>query len=454
MKSASITAVAELQVQLAHRPEGRGSGDENTVVKPIIEKLLETIGFSSLDRVEQFKVNSKPSRRADFACRYPEQFKPPFFQSPIDPFLLVELKATNCQLSIEHKSYWQAFKQLKEQLLGNKSTSANFGLLSNGWELQLFRRHNKVVHPVTHILSLTLDNSIEVSKIILDIISEAKRGLIISVYNNKGGIGKTTTTTNLGIVLAQKGYKVLLVDFDPNQADLTRTFQLKPVKNEVWNSLKGSIPLSKVIQNITIGNRTQQICLGIVPADERFLEAKDSEIQQEIRLESLMQRLQDISKHYDYILIDTPPNWRWFAQAGTLASDVLLVPASPVNRFSLENLEDLVMKFMPIIGEWRKELNKGAPSLLPLVLNHYQATETQALNCKEILANIANRNPTHYKMFDNFFYIDGLFGKRFLELPYKVEICRAPFEAPYLPAPLRYKRAREVYEHLIREVLI
>jgi cellulose biosynthesis protein BcsQ len=61
--------------------------------------------------------------------------------------------------------------------------------------------------------------------------------------------------------------------------------------------------------------------LGVLPADERFLEASDSEIRQEIRLEALMQRLQDISKQYDYILVDTPPNWRWFAQAGTWLTD-------------------------------------------------------------------------------------------------------------------------------------
>jgi hypothetical protein len=87
-------------------------------------------------------------------------------------------------------------------------------------------------------------------------------------------------------------------------------------------------------------------------------------------------------------------------------------------------------------------------------LNYYQATEAQVRNCKNFLASLVSRNPVHKETFEHFFYIDGLLGKRFLELPYKVEICRAPMEEPYLPAPLRYKRAREVYEHLIREVLI
>jgi cellulose biosynthesis protein BcsQ len=454
MNSASVTAVAQLQSQLAHRPASRASGDESTVVKPIIEKFLEAIGFGSLDRVTEFRTNLTPLRKADIACRHCDKNGLSFFQKQVDPLILVELKATNCRLSPEHKNYWKAFNQLKERLLGNQASSAKFGILSNGWEIQLFRKHHKVVHPVTDILKLDSDNSDKILRTIFEIINEPERGLIISVYNNKGGIGKTTTTVNLGIVLAQQGHNILLVDFDPNQADLTHAFQLKSLKNKVWNSLKSSTSLSSIVQHLTLKHGTQQIHLGVLPADERFLEASDSEIRQEIRLEALMQCLQDISKQYDYILVDTPPNWRWFAQAGTLASDVLLVPASHINRASLENLEILVMKFMPMIGQWRKELNKGAPSLLPLVLNHYQASEAQVRNCKNFLVSLIARNPTHKEVFDNFFYIDGLFGKRFLELPYKVEICRAPLESPYLPAPLRYKRAKEVYEHLIREVLI
>jgi cellulose biosynthesis protein BcsQ len=454
MNSSSIKSVAELQAQLAHRPAQRGSGDETTVVRPIIEKLLEVIGFGALDRVSEFRTNLNPLRKADIACRYPDQHGLSFFQKQVSPLMLTELKATNYKLSLEHQNYWKAFGQLKERLLGNQALSSKFGILSNGWELQLFRRYRKVVHPVTEILKLSSESCEKVSQRILKILNEENRGLIISVYNNKGGIGKTTTTANLGIVLAQQGYNVLLVDFDPNQADLTRNFGLEPVRNKVWDSLKGSTPILSVVKHLQLQHGAQQVHLGIVPADERFSEGRAYEAEQEIRLEALMQSLQEISRQYDYVLVDTPPNWRFFAQAGTLASDVILVPASHINRASLENLEVLVTKFMPMLGEWRRELNKGAPSLLPLVLNQYQATEAQVRNCKKFLEHLVDQNLGQKEIFENFFYVNGLFGKRLLELPYKVEICRAPLEEPYLPAPLRYKRAREVYEHLIREVLI
>jgi cellulose biosynthesis protein BcsQ len=339
-------------------------------------------------------------------------------------------------------------------LNGNLAKSAKFGLLSNGWEFQIFRKHHKVVHPVTTILNLSPENCQEISKYVANILQEESRGLIISSYNNKGGIGKTTTTVNLGIVLAQKGYGVLLVDFDPNQADLTNALKTQRGKKQVWDSLKNSTSLESAVQTLKFETKKQKIELKVIPADEHFLESNDSNIQQEIRLESLMYRLQDISRQYDYILVDTPPNWRYFSQAGTLASDVILVPASPINRASLENLGTLVTKFMPQLNQWREELGKGSPSLLPLVLNYYQATEAQIRNCKNFLIDVANQNIEYQEVFDNFFYIDGLFGKRFLELPYKIEICRALLEDPFWPAPLRYKRAREIYEHLIREVLI
>jgi cellulose biosynthesis protein BcsQ len=454
MNNAPTTATKELYSQLTHRPITRGPGDESTVVKPIIEKLLETLDFGPLDRVTEFKTNLVPLRRADIACRYLNPQGQTFFNQQTNPLILVELKSTNCRLSPDHQNYWNSLNQLKERLLGSQSSSAKYGLLSNGWELQLFRRVNKVVHPVTDIPSLSTENCDKVSHKILKIINQESRGLIVSVYNNKGGIGKTTTTTNLGIVLAQKNYSVLLVDFDPNQADLTHNFQLKPSKGSVWDILKHSTSISSAIQHIAFGQGSQKVHLGVIPAEERFSEVDDAKIRQEIRIESLMLRLQEISKKYDYVLVDTPPNWRWFAQAGTLASDVLLVPASHINRASLENLEILVTKFMPELRQLRNELDQSAPSLLPLVLNNYRATDVHKKYCETFLESLVKRNSKHQEIFKDFFYVNTIFGKRFLELPYKVEICRPLFEEPYLPAPLRYKRAREVYEHLIQEVLI
>ncbi len=450
-----MQAIESLTLLLGQRPHSRVGNDEGNVVAPIITSLLETIGFSNLDRIPQFVAQSRPRRIADIACRYPDLLGNSFFNNQQNPFLLVEMKSTSYSLRPENKAYWDLLKQLKEQLSGDRSQDAKFGLISNGWELQLFRRHHKVIHPATPVLSLNCQNAEAISKRLFSILQQPKRGLIIGVYNNKGGIGKTTTTMNLGIVLAQQRYKVLLVDFDHNQADLTRLVQKQPTNGLAWDFLKGTKSFESVLQKYIFLQGNQKVQVDILPADNKFLNEDDNRINQEIRPESLRNKLLQLSQNYDYILIDMPPNWRWFAQTGVFASDVLLVPASHINRASLENLEPLVTHFIPETNKSREKLNLEPLGLLPLVLNCYQPTQAQERNCKNFLDIIIKRNNGWEETLHNFFYVQGLLSKKVLELHYKVEICRAPLEPPhYTPAPLKYKRAREIYENLIREVLI
>ncbi|MBL1179297.1 ParA family protein [Pantanalinema sp. GBBB05] len=449
-------SLLKLKAQLDHRPQQRKPGDEGSTVTPIIEQLLETLNFGHLDRIPLFKVNSNPNRKTDIACRYPDAAGNRFFTQQQDPLLLVEIKATKCQLSPDHKDYWETLRQLKEQLLGSRSTSTQFGLISNGWVLQLFRRHDKIIHPITPILELESDAVEHLAERLLNIIQSPRKGTIIGVYNNKGGIGKTTITTNLGIVLAQQGKKVLLVDFDPNQADLTHLFEFQAVEGHVWNFLKGDCPLNTVIKQYSQNQGKNKVKLDVIPAEGKFLELSDLRISQDIRLEYLRKQLVEAARDYDYILVDMPPNWRWFSQAGVLASDVLLVPANHIDRLSLQNLEELVIKFLPQIEEWRAEINDSPVSLLPLVLNRYQRTEAQARNCKSFLDKIISQNPQWKETFTHFFYTGNTWmgmGTKWLELPYLVEICRSPLESPrFVPAPLKYKKAKQAYESLIREV--
>lgn len=448
-------ALAKFKLQLQHKPQERKKGDEGAVVGPIIESLLETLGFGALDRTPQFKTSSTPKRVTDIACRYPDINGNRFFSQQKDPFLLVEIKATKSQFSLDHSDYWDALKQLKEQLQGSHCQSARFGMLSNGWELQVFRRHRKVVHPITPLLNLTPDKAEQIVDDLYKIIHAPSRGIIVGVYNNKGGVGKTTITTNLGVVLAQRSNRVLLVDFDPNQAGLTRLLQLRQASGLVWDYLKGLIPLSDVLQHYSSGQSKNKAELDVIAADKKFLLESDAIINQEIRIEYLRSCLVRASENYDYILVDMPPNWRWFAKVGVFASDVLLVPAAHTNRESLQNLEDVVTEFLPQVSDWRTAFRDGPPSLLPLILNCYEQTNAQERNCKVFLESIEKRNTTWKVALKNFFYVESRWrGKRCVELPYRIEICRSPLEAPkFAPAPFKYKRARDVYEALIREVL-
>lgn len=461
-------ALSELQAILDQRPKQRNLGDEPTLVTPIIERLLEVLNFSHLDRVPFFKVNSNPVRKTDLACRYPDANGTCFFSQQKDPLLLVELKATSHVFSCDKKYYWDVLSQTKEQLLGQNSASAKFGLISNGWELQLFRRHHKIIHPLTPILELNSETADQIARRLLRIIQTPERGTIIGIYNNKGGVGKTTTTTNLGIVLAQQDKRVLLVDLDPDQGDLTRLLDLQPVDRSFLNFLMGKQAFDEVRQTYIQGTGKKRIKLDVLPRDKKFVtfssdsNSSDINVSQTIGREFLRSKLLEVANNYDYILVDIPPNWRWLSQTGVLASDILLILANHLDRSSLENLEILVTEFLPDVEKWRSEMKpEDSPvSLLPLVLNRYQHTPAQERNCENLLKYISQRDPYWERTFNNFFYTKtssmwGLSGqKRCIRLPYCVEIASAPLQGPkYVPAPLKYKKARDTYENLIREVI-
>ncbi|MDS3859955.1 ParA family protein [Thermosynechococcaceae cyanobacterium BACA0444] len=451
-------SLQKLKAQLDHRPSEKQSGDESQVVTPIIERLLETVGFSHLDRITQFKCNDHPSLKTDIACRLVDENGNSFFNNQKNPQIICEIKCTNYQLSNFHKQYWEVHKQLKSQLLGNYCKNTPIGVISNGWEIQLFRHDHKITHPLTPLIELNSETAEKVAEKFLQSIKAPKRGSIIGVYNNKGGIGKTTTVSNVGIVLAQNKRKVLLVDFDPNQGGLTKLLKLSTNQGNVWNYLKGITPLDSIIQSYSAGSGGNKVKLDVITADSRFLYDSETDIEQQIRPEFLRNKLLEAAKNYDYILVDMPPNWRWFAQVGLLSLDALLVPAHHNDWESIQNLESVITLFLPQVGQMRKMyLDEGMPALLPLVLNRYNATPAQSKNFRSLLDKIISSNPEYKQIFNNFFYVEnhGFLSqnKRILELGYHVEIANAAMQDNGVPGPIRYRKARDVYQSLIREVI-
>ncbi|MBE9071015.1 AAA family ATPase [Leptolyngbya cf. ectocarpi LEGE 11479] len=89
----------------------------------------------------------------------------------------------------------------------------------NSLDIHLFRKHGKVIHPALPCLSFRDNISATVANIKSQI-EEPKKGLVVTVYNNKGGVGKTTTISNLAAVLSQLKKRVLVIDLDANQGDL------------------------------------------------------------------------------------------------------------------------------------------------------------------------------------------------------------------------------------------
>jgi len=144
---------------------------------------------------------------------------------------------------------------------------------------------------------------------------------IISVANQKGGVGKTTTTVNLGASLAYEGKKVLLVDIDA-QGNATSGMGIrKPdVKVDIYDVLVNEVPIQEAIAPSSREN------LDIVPATLQLAGA-------EIELTSMMAResrlktaLNEIKEQYDYIFIDCPPSLGHLTINAFTASDSILIP--------------------------------------------------------------------------------------------------------------------------------
>ena len=162
--------------------------------------------------------------------------------------------------------------------------------------------------------------------------------MILSVANQKGGVAKTTTAINLAAGLAQEGYKVLLIDADP-QTNATQVF-IHP-DNEIsqdkslYQVMINFAPISNVILETQFPN------LHVVPSHIR-LSSVDLELAQALdnRGERLKKALDPVRDRYDYIVIDNPPSLGLITINSFTASDKLIIPVSTA-FFALSGLVQL-----------------------------------------------------------------------------------------------------------------
>lgn len=149
--------------------------------------------------------------------------------------------------------------------------------------------------------------------------------MIISVFNQKGGVGKTTTSVNLALGLAELDKKVLVIDLDP-QGDATLALNVNEDdidKNTVYEMLFGERTINECILPSLIGS------VDVIPA-VHYLEDAEIELWQKSDSESiLVERLGYIKGKYDYIIIDCRPSLALLSINALVASDGLIVPIYP-----------------------------------------------------------------------------------------------------------------------------
>ncbi|MFO7846059.1 MAG: AAA family ATPase [Balneolaceae bacterium] len=159
----------------------------------------------------------------------------------------------------------------------------------------------------------------------------------IAFTNQKGGVGKTTTTINTGAGLSKIGFKVLLVDMDP-QANLTYSLKIHSsrMKQNIYHVLKGQISASEAI--------LEHNGFDILPASIELSGAEMELVNEPAREQILRTALAEIEDNYDFILLDCPPNLGLLTLNAFTAADelVIVLQSEYLALHGLSKLMDLI----------------------------------------------------------------------------------------------------------------
>lgn len=173
-------------------------------------------------------------------------------------------------------------------------------------------------------------------------------GKIVSIANQKGGVGKTTTSINLSTILAKKGKKVLMIDADPQgNASSGVGIDRDEIELSVYDILINDVQIEEVVKKTNIKN------LDICPSNINLAGAEVELVSVMSREHRLKEKLDLVKDRYDYIIIDCPPSLGLITLNAFTASNSVLIPVQ-CEYYALEGLGQL----LNTISLVKKHLNK------------------------------------------------------------------------------------------------
>lgn len=204
---------------------------------------------------------------------------------------------------------------------------------------------------------------------------------VITITNQKGGVGKTTSSANLAATLAFLGKKVLLIDMD-SQAQSSRYFEKKSHKG---NSIMGIFEKYKLVGKVTKEDITPYIktfeledfSIDILPSElklAKMLELMRMTTMPHVALKKIIDEIKDA---YNYIIIDTPPYSGLSLEMAIYASDRILL-ATEAEEFALEGLEVTIEEINEFVSVTNKDLRIDG-----IIVNSYNKNRTESKECYE-----------------------------------------------------------------------
>ncbi|MEH2022250.1 AAA family ATPase [Nostoc sp.] len=427
---------------------------ETLISEIFVRPLINALGFNDKERFPQFPTGHGT---VDFAVRKNTDGDI-FLFSKTNPYLLVEIKAratgtgAKFNLSEGTPQYINTREQIKKYLLDSKCNTSQWGLITDSVYIQLFRRHGKVIFPATPNSLIKKENINTIVSDVKHLIDNPPKALTVCVYNNKGGVGKTTTTANLAATLAQQGKQVLVIDFDPQQGDLTKSLGLEVRKISLYDCLSDrNLNVHDAVQAFKVKFKSGKLFqFDVISADPKLVDFTEQDLA--TRIEKGAARLKDTLKplvyKYDYIFIDCPTNWMFFSQSSLFACDVILIPTKHNNLASLNNAAKVIKELVPKVKAARQD---GGPIALPIFFNGENITPPQLrIANQEIEAIITRESEASNFNLRPYFYPNN--HTKIFSLPSYAIIASGAFAR--IPAAFTHCIATNYYLDLAKEYFI
>ncbi len=247
---------------------------------------------------------------------------------------------------------------------------------------------------------------------------------IISVVNQKGGVGKTTTTVSLAAFIGKKRKKVLMIDLDP-QGNATSGLGVdkSKIENSTYDVMVNDLPISEAIVGSTAKN------VDICPTNINLAGAEVELVGAMSREQILKNAIEEVADNYDYIFIDCPPSLGILTINALTASNNLIIPIQG-EYYALEGLSQLV----DTVSKVKKKLNKNI-NILGVVLTMFDKRTQLTRQVRDEVEN---------------YFGDKVFKTN---IPRNVRLAEAPSHGLAISDYDANSKGGKAYESLANEVL-